>query len=470
MENDTLKTHVQENLLILLAFDESAAPLIISNVKSEMFDSVFYRTIAKKTIDFFIKFKTVCGETHLTDLLEKELKDEKNGELYQDIVKSMYENKDSIKRDYVLKDLNLFVKRQNLIVNVKDVAGLLQQGKIEEAESLLYNTESKRRRIELFDAGLQFIKDRKRTLSTTTIDESNLIYTGIPLLDKLQHVPTKKELYTVIGKSGDAKSWFGVHIGKMGVKQRKKVLHITLELSEERLKNRYLQAFFGIGSKEEDLQRINSIFNKDEFGSLSSLKFKKIPNVSLLTDSNITDLLEEKFSALKNPKLIIKEFPTGFLTIEMLIAFLENLEVYYNFSPDIIILDYYGLMNMDRDKYRIELGRLCIELRGIAVSRELALVNIAQANRAAEDVQWITRKHIAEDFSGIATSDCIIIPQSTSTEKRFGLRRILVDKGRNGKDGIRLLLSQNLSIGQYCLNSSEMKNNYFDMLKEIDKN
>jgi hypothetical protein len=463
---DTINKNLQENILTLLVWDKSTAPLLVSHLKPELFDNVFYRNIAEKCINFYEEYDNVIQE-HLPDVLEVELEDEKKKGVYERILKNIYDNKETVNKDFVLNKLDEFLRGQQLKIDLKVSADLVISGKIEEAEARLYN--SKKTRVELFDPGVFFGKDLTRTLGFKKSIEDKMIHTGIDYLDLLQHIPTKGEVFTLLGKSGAKKSWFCIYLCKIAMLQRYKVLYVTLELDEDRVLGRTHQAFFGIASRLEDLQKENAVFETDKYGRISNIDFSRLPKLHFMTDKNIIDVLEKKLGKLRSPSLLIKEFPSGSLSINMLDAYLKNLEAYYNWIPDIVILDYLDLMDIDLDKYRIDLGRMFVEFRGMCKKRNFAGVTVAQTNRVAEGVKLITRKHIGEDFSKIKTTDILVTSNQTEFEAEHGLLRLYIDKGRNGKDGDQILISQNISIGQYCLHSALMSKDYWNIIKEKEE-
>jgi hypothetical protein len=447
---------MQENLLLLLCYDNESAPLVISNIEVSFYENEYYRRIAELAIKFYNTYDTVIAD-HLADELAPELNDPKTADIYTNILASLEESKETVNKQYVLDNLNKFVRLQNGKLLLKKGVDLLQKGKIDEWEAEVSKTKSAR--IELFDPGVRFGVDMARTLDVSDFDD-DMIMTGIKALDKLGHVPTKKELYIVMGRPGGKKSWACVYLAKMALLQRKKVAHITLELSEDRLKQRYFQAFFGIGSREEEIQQRNPIFDIAANGRIASLNFRDLPTVPLMTDPQIMEHIALKITKLRQPQLVIKEFSTGSLTVDMLRAYLDNLEHYYGFIPDMVVLDYLDLMDIDTAKLRIDLGRTAIELRGLAVDRNLAMVTAAQSNRLGEGTRVLTRKHLGEDFSKVKTTDVLITLNASKMEREHGLMRLYVDKGRNGRDGDTIVVSQNISIGQFCLKSGLVSKEY----------
>ena len=70
--------------------------------------------------------------------------------------------------------------------------------------------------------------------------------TGIAVLDRRQVVPARGTLNILLGVTSHGKSWWLINLGKHALMHRKKVLHVTLELSAAEVQNRYLQNFFAV--------------------------------------------------------------------------------------------------------------------------------------------------------------------------------------------------------------------------------
>lgn len=461
--SENFSISLQENLVTLLCFSDEYVGLIVNNISVEHFDNTYYRRIVEVAVDYYKRFNET-PKNHIADLLEPELNSK--GEIYEKILRNIYENYETINVQYIVDSLEKFIKAQELKKALKKSVELLQVGKVDEAEEVLES--SRRRRISVFDPGVLFGFDDKTYQSIDSLEE-DLIYTGIKTLDELEHVPTKRELYTLMAPPGRGKSWMLVHVGKHALLQRKKVLHISLEMDERRVIGRYFQSLFGITSKSEDFNNRIPIFETDRFGSMTNISFKEIGEVKSLREANIFDYLKDQMKTLIKPQLMIKQFPTGTLSVSALKAYLDNLEGYYNFIPDIILLDYLDLMEIDTEKLRIDLGRTAVDLRGLAIERNTAMVTVAQTNRTGEDKILLTRKHLGEDYSKVKTTDVLVTYNQNNYEKELGLARLYVDKGRNGKDGDVILITQNYSIGAFCLQSMKMKSNYWKLLEEMKK-
>lgn len=454
---------LQENILVMLCYNDEHIKTLISNVKIEMFDNEFYRDIADKAIKYYKEFGRTPAD-HLADLFEKQLasKNKVQAKTYEQVLVSINTLKDDIHPKFVMRELNKFVREQNMRLALHQAVTFFQEGKLDDVDRLLDNRKTV---IDTFDQGLMFGSDMERTLSFL-YNEDEIFWTGIPQLDELGVAPARGELFTFVGLPSTGKSWGLVHLGKMNLLTRSTVLHISLEMSEPKCSMRYVQSLLSIAKSSRDMRQIELTTNK--YGVADDMELVKVLNYSSLKDDDIGAKISAKLGKFKfkKPRLIIKQFPTGMLTIDMLKAYLENLATYCNIHPDILIVDYADLMALDSKFLRVETGQIYQKLRGLAIEHDMAVVTASQANRVGENVVTLTRKHLAEDFSKVAISDNVVTYNQTAYEYKLGLARLYVDKARNDRKGDTVLVTQNYNMGQYCLQSSLIRGNYFDVLEE----
>lgn len=447
--------HLQDNVLTLLVFDKKHVPILVNNITPDLFEGGVYRDIAEKAISYYQKFKEPVG-THLPDLLNTKLnKGDANSQIYSETLEYLWDSKDGINPDYVIQSLNTFLYQQNIKLVIKEAVELLNQDRVDDAGTALQSI--KDRQLNVFDPGIRFATDKNKIFRfMDRVD--NYILTGIPELDALEICPAPKELYTFVGLSNRGKSWFLIHLAKMALLQRKRVLYITLEMSEDRVAQRLLQSFFSITKRPEN-ELTRAYFRRDGLGNLLDIDFQRINKVLMsYKDADIRKKISEKLDTLPFDKknIIIKEFPTGQLTIPQLKAYLSNLEAFYNFHPDLILIDSADLMYLDQAHMRIEIGRTYKDLRGVAVERICPMVTVSQMNREAMGLRWATSKNLAEDFSKLMISDNLLVYNQTSNEYDHGIARLFVDKSRNDLRELKVLIAQAYTFGQFYLDGVKM--------------
>jgi len=467
--SDNITGSLQENLLTLLIFDEVSSPLIANSIEPGLFESDFYKEIVKVALEYYKLYK-VPPKEHIADLLEAKINDSKNpktGELYRKLLTNLFESKDSVHADFVIDKLNQFVRRQKLKGAIIEAA-LLIKDETDESLVIAENTLNKtlRNQIQVFDRGLSF-SDPKAILAALSKTKEPAYPFGVQHLDDLNIGPAPGELLIFLASVGRGKSWSLVNIAKHCIHQRLKVLYITLEMPAEQVMQRLLQSIFSLTKSSVELEKIEfNSFVHDELHRLSGVSVNEVTRNSIKDPKTQREILK-KLEAYKNRlPMEIKRFPTGSLSVEGLEVYLDSVDRLYNYTPDVLLLDYADLMKLDYKNLRTSTGEIYKELRRIAIERNIAMVTASQANRTAEDARIITLKHLAEDYSKAATADTVIAYCQTSAEKQLKLSRLFVAKSRNEEDSQTILISQAYGIGQFCMSSTFINDRYWNLIDQ----
>jgi replicative DNA helicase len=441
---------LQENILTLLCFDSEACPIIIAAVDTSLFESGVYRTIADRSIAYFRKYKKAPAD-HLPDLIEDFLSSKKKSQvrMYTEALHDLRDLSDGINRKFVLDEIAKFVRQQSLRQSITIAAEELQQGNLDTAERHLL--EGLKKRIIVFEKGMTVTE---AIASPSLYDpQKDLIRTGIQPFDDDGVCPAPGELYTVMALAKRGKTWWMQSIGKYAAMQRKNVLHISLEMSEEKIARRYVQSFFAMTRRPEIFSvPIIKRDDRDRFLSLSSKRMRKRPSLLEPSSKKRVKGRAKRFGK-KFDRILIKQFPTNQLTTDGLYAYLEMLEQEESFHPDLVIIDYADLMKLDINNIRVDTGRVYKDLRGLAVDQNIAVVTASQSNRSGEDSRLLTMKNFAEDYSKAGISDNIVTYNQTPQEKELGLARLFSVAARDEKSGQTVLITQSYSSGQFALDA-----------------
>lgn len=460
-DNDRLSGAMQENLLTLLCFDPSRAPLIRNSVTAQMFENAVLRDVAANAMDFLDQFKEPVGE-HLPDTLEHVLKgpDERKAGSYSRVLDNLYGSKETVNGDYIISQLNKFIRQQNIKSSIVTAVEAIEDGRVDDAELAL--TKGLKTQAVSFEIGTQ-MRDARAAMRFMDATDTGFI-TGIEELDKRDAKPRRKELFMFVAPRGRGKSWAMTHLAKMGLLQRLTVLVVTLEMSEERYAQRLLQAFFSVSKRTPNVSV--PVFRKDDNGVLLDLEHEEVERQTL-ADPGIRSWLASRVNRefRRRPPLIVKEFPTGSLTMSGLEAYLDGLERFHKITPDLMIIDYPDLMNIDTKNLRVDTGKIYAGLRGLGVARNMAVVVPSQGNRDSESAKLVTASMVSEDISKLAIADTVITYSQTPAEKKLGLARLLCDKNRNDEDKFQVLISQAYQMGQFSLDSAAMSSEYWGMVE-----
>lgn len=460
-DEERLSGALQENILALLCFDDKNCKIVRAAIKPQLFESSIFREVAGHALDFIDNYGEAIKE-HLPDHLESILKgdDKRKAEAYKRLVDNLFMARDSINGDYVITQLHKFVRQQNLKSHVIKAVEALEDGRIDQAELELQKGLTNQSIS--FEAGLD-LSSADAVFNVLNQTEEEGFTLGIPELDDNGIIPRRKELYSFIAPKKAGKSWWLTHLAKRALMQRWSVVIVTLEMGQNNYGARLLQSFFSISRRKAEVQV--SRFTKDKEGGLTELVQETLTRPTL-RDGNITDTLGPRIRRefRKRPPFKIKQFPTGSLDLAGLNAYLDGLQRFEGFTPDLILVDYPKLMKLNPNNLRLELGATYEGLRGIAITRNCAMGIVAQANASAEGASLVTGSMAGEDTSIIATSDVVLTYSQTKEEHKLGLARLYTSEVRNEESKVQILISQAYALGQFCLDSVRIKSDYFEMM------
>ena len=461
---------VQEGLLCLVAFDRVNGSLVRAILPAELCDN-YFRQLAQALYGYWDKYAAPPGD-HLLDLVE-EIVQRNAGDAgtYRRLYKSMQSSRTGLNAVYLLDQARRFVRRQRLRNGIVQAADLLRQEDEDAAIDAI--TEATKFEMSVLDPGTDF-RDTGAVLECLRIRHEQAFPTGIMELDRPGLGPRRKELHLFLGPKGSGKTWWLVWLGKCAARHRLKVVHITLELSEALTVSRYLQTLFSVSPREG--KHCYTAFVKDDLGRVADFKKKEMNSRPFLIGKSHQDnarwkgkpvdaWLAKKLKATKRHTLIVKEFPTGALTVQGLEGYLDFLEARSKVIPDLLIIDYADLMFLSTESYRFDLGKLYKDLRGLAVRRNLAVATASQVNRTGMKARNVRSFDVAEDISKVHTADVVLSYSRTEGEKKHNLARIRVVHARGEEDNFDVAICQQYAVGQFALGSARLSKEYYRLVE-----
>lgn len=448
MAGDLLQGALEDNLLCMLCWDEEHAPTLALRLPPEIFSTRAYSRIAEQALGYMERYHRPPG-VHLRDLLEGELRRGEEGRFLSQVLDAMDGLREGIQPDYVLGELDRFIEIRKLTQAVSRAADSLHAGDLEDAREALADTGSAASDLK---PGV-FLHDTDDWLQFLRRDqEGDLFSSGVDVLDERGVRPRRGSLFLIMASAGRGKSFWLRQIAKQAVvEHHKKVLHITLENDLDETLMFYTMAFLGMTSEQVGTLRV-PLFEKDELGRFLSLNFNQV-TPEVVSPDRRAQIAQALRPYQARGKLFVQWFPTGSLTIGQLSAFLSSLEHTRGFRPDMLVLDYADLMHTDARDLRISTGRLYRDLRGLAGTRDMAVVTATQGNRSSADARVVTTSMIAEDWSKVGTADTVLTYSQTLDERELGLARVLVAKSRRSRDRWIALITQSYATGQFALDS-----------------
>jgi hypothetical protein len=455
-----------ENLITILAFDKDHGDIVSKIIDITLMDGD-YRLIAERCIDYWRTQQQPPGD-HLADLFSDILDDKHNrrGQVIKRHIRSMIALSESINTKYVMQQLRDHNRLQRFKAGIVEAAEIINKkaqvglGEVEALWDKLLRT----REID-FQSGMRL--DEPGRVLQRLEELASEFRMGISELDKRGIVPARGKLLILGGAAGRGKTWGLIHIGVQALQSRKRVVHITCEIDEEEVVGRYYQSMFSIAKRPTDIEVTELDINGD--GQLEGFKRKEYTPEFALSSGTAALELEMHIRELgkKAQNIWVKRFKPNEINGNSIRAYLDMLEMTEGFIPDLIIVDYLGIMKTDPKDKRGSIGTNCVDLRSIAIERNAAMVTAHQLSKKGEEAPMAKGTHFSEDWSIMGTADIALIYSVTDLEFAYGLGRIYVAKARSEQDRFAILITQAYKAGQFCLESLYLQRQYHELLGDL---
>ena len=401
--------NIQRGILYLLKSDQDFYLQIVNLVKPDYFEFPVHGKIYTVVQNYYEKYKKLPND----DFIEQELKARKSEkESLHDFTDELaYINRlDTSAIDgenYYLDIIEKFAKREAMKDAIKKSLILIKEDRMDETEALVRQALTVSRTV---DVGQQYFSSlQARWDRTYNAEEADKYKTLLPSLNRsLEGGLGNKELAMVIAPPGVGKSLWLVNQAVQSMIEGRKVLYVSLEMSEDKIAQRF-----------------------DSVTTLIPQSQLKDPSAQLKVDERLS-IFRTNFP---DSRLVIKEFPTGTATVNTLRALLVQLKNYEEFEPDVLIVDYLELLRPVREnqhEYQAQ-QRIAEELRGLAMETKVLVWTATQTNRQGRSVKIITDAELGDSYGKIRTCDFAVSLNQSEEEFDSGNMRAYVVKSRNGR-------------------------------------
>lgn len=401
--------NIQRGILYLLKSDRDFYLQIINLVKPDYFEFPIHGKIYSAVRDYYDKYKKLPND----DFIEQELRATKSEKEH---ISDFTDELNYINRldtsacdgeDYYLDIIEDFAKKEAMKDAIKQSLTLIKENRMDETEALVRQALTVSRTV---DIGQSYFNDvKERWDRTYNAEEADKFKTLLPSLNRsLEGGLGEKELAMVIAPPGVGKSLWLVNQAVQSMIEGRKVLYVSLEMSEDKI-----------------AQRFDSVATLIPQGQL------KDPSAQLKVGERLS-IFQNNFP---DSKLVIKEFPTGQATVNTLRALMVQLKNYEDFEPDVVIVDYLELMRPVREnqhEYQAQ-QRIAEELRGLAMENKFLVWTATQTNRQGRAVKVITDAELGDSYGKIRTCDFAVSLNQSEEEFDTGRMRAYVVKSRNGR-------------------------------------
>ncbi len=450
---EVISQRVQDSFVLLAITSTKFLKATRKTVKPSYFSSTVTEDLITWCYSYFDQFESAPGN-HFHDELERHLsnKKEEQKELYISYLVRLQEQAPADPK-YILKRINDFIHAREFEEASIKFAEFTAVGKFEKARELM--TKALRSGIAEVDDGLDYFSSMLPSYLGEGADGDRLMGLGVPYLDNmLPRGLCRSDSVTVLGGFKGRKSWFMFHLGREGLINGLKVLHISHEMSRNAVEQRYDRILGRLTSEKHAVMVPFEEF--DEEGRVLTTNQIRIPSVH-----DCGEVPKARRKALRyGGRLWLKKYPPLTATMDEIERYLDHLETYHGYSPDVIINDYIEKMrlpsNIDR---RDGIHEYYMVTKRIADERNILMVTVSQVNRQSLRKKILDQAASAEDIRKIGDVDLALGISQTTSQARSNSDRmqLYVLANREGKQDMGCSFNAQLDAGQLVLHTWPLK-------------
>jgi replicative DNA helicase len=415
----------QRSLLAMLIADRTFLLESVDLVRYDYFTNKAHKKIAEILFEHFKEYRNIPSRSIFIKEMRDRFKDDDTKFFYLSELQLLYDSYEPgiDSREYHRKEIFNFAK---MVALKKAFHKSMEELKKKPDENNTWTKIDKwldeARVVDIrFDTGLDYfgsLLDRYVRMRAER-ENAEVFTTGFKDLDdELTSGGARRgEIYSFMGPPGVGKSLCLVKTAVENVKLNKKVLYISLEMSQDDIATRFDAQFADVNIKA-------LIDNQDTIFS---------------TLNTYTEDMDDK------RLLLVKQFPSGTADVNTIRAYLQQLQM-VGWEPDLLIVDYVGEM---KDLPGVPLyesrEKLVKDLRGLAVEYDICLFTAMQPNRAAREAMKdggvISDDNLGDSYGQLRPLDGLYTINQTDVEKKACVARIYVAKQRAGKSRFTFFVS-----------------------------
>jgi len=423
--DDKFSLEIQKKFISLLIFDKNWAVLNgFDIIKPECFENNLLKNICAWIHHYYQKYKALPTQAIITEQAQEYVNKHSLGLetflLYKDMIAEIFTRDDNDNTTYYKDRVVIFARQAAWKQALAKGTEVLAYGNYEEAlnafkKVLAVGSET--------DLGIDFSKlpsEDFLDMLMETYDPKGMIKTGLPGWDRaLGGGFAKDNLHIIAAPPGGGKSRTMAFLAKNMLKDRKRVVYITLEISELETITNINTSATGISQydmvkpevRNEFLQKITAF--KQMYGKDLFVKFYKPATVTADTIHNyIQRLIQERTE-----------------------------ELGYEWKPDVIFIDYLDkLLPTQKLKGSIyeDVGSVADDCKNLAITFNCPVITGSQLGRFGWNVSGadvVTMDSIAESAKKVHLAHSMTTINMNVSEKEAHRARLYLAKSRTGISG-----------------------------------
>lgn len=393
----------------LFLTDKSIYYEFVGSLDEKMFQDGVMTNLMILSRKFSDKYKTNPDIDTLRLMLGTLPEDErKRQKMYDDFLTAVEQTTTTVNReaftDEVFRAAQTYEMEKFVLRTANKIEGISLEETMGDLRGIMLKFKAKSLGVDVTDA--------KKIIPAIRYQPTDKVSTGMPCLDHVLYGGWGiNEISIVMAPPGRGKSAFLLNAMYNAMMSGYTVLYITLELSEAAVARRLYS-------------RIAYAKRKD------------------MLDEAFLEKVATRFFTLSRSRGRVLYQASRSLTVERVEAIIDQLKLQYDFTPDLLIVDYLDLLAPRASDYREEnrykLRAITDDLRSISLRKNIAVLTATQANREALKKKKITEANVSESFGKVEVSDVIMAICQTEEEFKMQRARLAILKNRDNMSGASL--------------------------------
>jgi len=445
----------------------------------DLLTSTYTKVLAKWCLEYYNIYKLAPKEI-IKEIFESKSRDDPEDKqmklisVFLENLSDTFETSDRFNFQYALDQAESYLKKRSLEILSQDIKTEVSLGNIDEAETLI----TKFKRIERPQSvGVDVLGDRNATIEA--FENSEDILFQLPGdLGKAVGGFCRGDFVGIVGPAGRGKSWWLIETGIRGLFSNLKVLFVSMEMTQPEIIYRMI-----LGRPKFNTNNIKIPYFDCEYNEKGKCKEREITN-SRYSSCNLCKSKRDsryamviKYKAIsreratwrmaveksKSMKKLIRKgslklicFPQKTKSILDVIDYMNNLEFFEHYIPDVIITDYADAMAPIRgiSEYRHQINTTWEYHRGIAQRTHSVVITGSHSNKETHE-RKIKKSDPSEDGRKMNHLTHAIALNQSPDEEEQGIMNISILKRREGKSNIKsnITVLQSLDISKPYLDS-----------------
>jgi len=446
-----ISQHIQDCFTYLAITDVTFLRMARTAIKSSYFSS----RVTEDIINLCYSFYDLCQEApkdHLHDELVRFTNkfDEDKKQLYHKYV-TRIQQMDPPNQKYVISSFSKFVQARELEEYLIDAAPLVERGEFDSARELLQR--ALRSGMAQEEDGIEYPGNWPPSYQNNVGFREVICPTGIAIIDKGIGGIKRAGLTCIFAGYKVGKTWGCIQLAKEALMAGKKVLEVSHEASAEEVEMRH-DMTFGSLVDAEGPREVEFVEYDHEGTKIASHMELRESVFSSAAVKAVRDKVR-RFGG----KAIIKKYPMGTCSVGEIERYLDYLETFKHFIPDMLISDYVEKMRMPKaGEGRDSINETYINLKRIGDERDIAVVTASQIKTKYLESSDISEAGApAEDARKLGNIDLGLFFGMSRIQATRNLMQAYVLVNRSGPQKFGCVVSRNLMVGQLALSCWPIK-------------